>query len=96
MQKKAINIKLGKIDDLETELKANRSELQALMSKFSTLQKEATSLQESYAYLAGQYSSMKNTAMEIGDTRLIDGIVKSLNESNEGYKSINSIVQKIK
>jgi hypothetical protein len=96
MQKKGIKVQLAKIDELETELKSNKSELDTVLSKYSLLLKEATSLQESYAYLSAQYSSMKNLALEIGDSNLTNRIVKSLSDSNTGYKQINDIYQKIK
>ena len=96
MQLKGIRVQLAKIDQLEAELKSNRSELQSVVSKFNLIKKEMSALRDSYAYLSGQYSSMKNIAMELGDTKITERIVKSLNESNASYKEVNDIFQKIK
>lgn len=96
MQLKGIRVELAKIDQLEAELKSNKSELQSVVSKFNLIKKEMSTLRDSYGYLSGQYSSMKNIAMELGDTKITERIVKALNESNAGYKEVNDIFQKIK
>jgi len=95
-QKKAIKVEFASIEQLDNELKGNRGELSAIQSKIKTLVSEIDSLRSSYGYLAGQYSSMKNAAMQLGDSKITERIVKALNESNESYKVINDIYQKIK
>jgi hypothetical protein len=96
MQKKVMKVEFASIEQLDTELKANRGDLQSFLSKFKTLKAEIESLRESYAFLSGQYDSMKNAAITIGDSKLTERIVKALNESRNGYNETNKIFQAIK
>jgi DNA repair ATPase RecN len=96
MQKKVIKVEFASIDQLDTELKANRGEFQSALSKFKTLKAEIESLRDSYAFLSGQYDSMKNAAMTIGDSKLTEKIVKALNESRDAYNEVNKIFQAVK
>ena len=89
-------IELAKIDELNRELNANRSKLEKITSQVKELRLQTGVLRDSYAYLSGQYSSMKNIAMDLGDSKLTGDIVKSLNASNDAYKQLNDIYQKIK
>jgi hypothetical protein len=89
-------VELGKIDDLNRELNANSKQLDNLIFKFKEVRTDISILSQSYAYLSGQYSSMKNIAMDLGDSKLTGDIVKSLNASNAAYKQLNDIYQKIK
>jgi hypothetical protein len=43
-----------------------------------------------------QYSTMKNKAMDLGDSKITERIVKAMNESNTSYKQVNDIFQKVK
>lgn len=96
MQLKGIRVELATIDQLDTELKANRGELSQVLSQYKTLVSKIADLRDSYGYLSGQYSTMKNKAMELGDSKITERIVKALNESNTSYKQVNDIFQKIK
>ena len=96
MQLKGIRVELATIDQLDTELKANRGELSQVLSQYKTLVSKIADLRDSYGYLSGQYSTMKNKAMDLGDSKITERIVKALNESNSSYKQVNDIFQKIK
>ena len=96
MQLKGIRVELATIDQLDTELKANRGELSQVISQYKTLVSKIADLRDSYGYLSGQYSTMKNKAMDLGDSKITERIVKALNESNTSYKQVNDIFQKVK
>ena len=96
MQKKVIKVEFASIDKLDTELKANRGDFQSVLSKFKTIKSELESLRDSYAFLSGQYDSMKNAATKIGDSKLTERIVKALNESRDAYNEVNKIFQAVK
>lgn len=91
-----VKVELGKLDDLNKELMDNNKDLDRVMSDFKKLKFNMNILLESYAYISGQFSSMKNIASDLGDSKLTGDIVKSLNASNAGYKQVNDIYQKIK
>jgi len=89
-------IELAKIDELNRELNGNSGKLEKIISQVKELRLQMGILRDSYAYLSGQYSSMKNIAADLGDSKLTGDIVKSLNASNAAYKQLNDIYQKIK
>jgi hypothetical protein len=91
-----VKVELGKLDNLKTELADNIKELNNIMSALAQLKARSSYLRDSYAYISGQFSSMNNIASELGDSKLTDDIVKSLNASNDGYKKINDLYQKFK
>lgn len=91
-----VKVELGKLDDLNKELMDNNKDLDRVISDFKKLKFNMNILLESYAYISGQFSSMKNIASDLGDSKLTGDIVKSLNASNAGYKQVNDIYQKIK
>lgn len=96
MQKRVVKIELASIEQLDTELKANRGEMSSVMSKMKTLFSQVESLRESYGYLSGQYDSMKKAAMTLGDSAITERVVKALNESNQAYNEVNKVYQKLK
>lgn len=89
-----VKIEMASVDQLDSELKSNRVALQSTMAKAKSLKAEIETLRESYAYLAGQYDSMKKAALTIGDSNLTDRLVKALNEANSAYNDINKLYQK--
>lgn len=96
MQKRVVKIELASIEQLDTELKANRGEMSSAMSKMKTLLSQIETLRESYAYLSGQYDSMKKAAMTLGDSAITERVVKALNESSQAYNEVNKVYQKLK
>lgn len=95
-QKKAIKIELGKIDDIETAIKAYSTDLPDLESKINNIKNELRSNMDGLASLIHDIELMDKLAKQIGDTTLQDRILRNKNLINQKYGVVSKLFNSIK
>lgn len=95
-QKKAIKVELGKIDDIETAIKAYSTDLPDLESKINNIKNELRSNMDGLASLIHDIELMDKLAKQIGDTTLQDRILRNKNLINQKYGVVSKLFNSIK
>ena len=89
-------VELGKIDDIETSIKAFSSDIPELESKLNLIKNELRSSMDGLASLVNDIDMMDKLAKQIGDTGLQDRILRNKNLVNQKYGVVAKLFNKNK